>query len=144
MPTTRRSRTVPAAPEAVWRVVGDPNHLPRWWPKVQRVENVDAGGFTKVFGTSKGRPVRADFRVVDTDPPRMRRWLQLVEDTPFEKIMSEAEERADVEPAADGAVVTLETRQTLRGLSKLGSFLVKRATRRQLDEALDALERIVR
>ena len=146
MPTTRRSRTVPAAPDAVWRVVGDPNHLPRWWPKVQRVENVDDSGFTKVFGTSKGRPVRADFRVLDADPPRMRRWLQVVDDTPFERIMSEAEERADVAAAPDGsgAVVTLQTRQKLRGLSKLGSFLVKRATRRQLDEALDTLERIVR
>ena len=23
-----------------WRVAGDANHLPRWWPRVQRVENV--------------------------------------------------------------------------------------------------------
>jgi carbon monoxide dehydrogenase subunit G len=146
MPTTRRSRTVHAAPDAVWRVVGDPNHLPRWWPKVQRVENVDEGSFTKVFGTSKGRPVRADFKVLSADPPRERRWLQIVEDTPFERIMTEAVERAAVSPAPDGggAVVTLETRQKLRGLSKLGSFLVKRATRKQLDEALDELERIVR
>jgi uncharacterized protein YndB with AHSA1/START domain len=145
MPTTRRSRTVDAAPDAVWRVVGDPNHQPRWWPKVQRVESVQEDSFTKVFGTSKGRPVRADFQVVDIDPPRMRRWRQVVDDTPFERIMTEAEERATVEPSADGAsVVTLETWQKLRGLSKLGGFLVKRATRRQLDEALDGLERIVR
>jgi uncharacterized protein YndB with AHSA1/START domain len=144
MPTTRRSRTVQAAPEAVWRVVGDPNHLPRWWPKVQRVESVDAKAFTKVFGTSKGRPVRADFRIAEVEPPRRRRWVQVVQDSPFERIMSEAEESAVVEAADGGAVVTLAVRQRLRGLSKLGGFLVRRATRRQLDEALDALERLVR
>jgi carbon monoxide dehydrogenase subunit G len=145
MPTTRRSRTVPAAPEAVWRVVGDPNHLPRWWPKVQRVEAVDPGAFTKVFGTSKGRPVRADFRVAEAEAPRRRRWVQVVQDSPFERIMSEADESAAVEDGpGGGAVVTLEMRQRLRGLSKLGGFLVKRATRKQLDEALDALERILR
>jgi uncharacterized protein YndB with AHSA1/START domain len=145
MPTTRRSRTVPAAPDAVWRVVGDPNHQPRWWPRVQRVESVQEDGFTKVFGTSKGRPVRGDFKIADTDPPRTRRWVQVVEDTPFERIITEAEERATVAPAADGgSVVTLETWQKLRGLSKLGGFLVRRATGKQLDEALDALERIVR
>jgi uncharacterized protein YndB with AHSA1/START domain len=145
MPTTRRTRTLAAAPDAVWRVVADPNHLPRWWPKVQRVESVDERAFTKVYGTSKGRPVRADFRVAEVEPPRQRRWIQVLEDSPFEKIMSEAEEVAVVADAdGGGSVVTLEQRQRLRGFSKLGSFLVKRATRRQLDEALDALERVIR
>jgi carbon monoxide dehydrogenase subunit G len=143
MPQTRRSRTLQAAPDAVWRVVGDPNHLPRWWPKVQRVENVDAHAFTKVFGTSKGRPVRADFRIAEVEAPRTRRWVQVVQDSPFERIMSEAEESAVVEAAGGSTVVTLVMRQKLRGLSKLGGFLVRRATRRQLDDALDALERLV-
>jgi carbon monoxide dehydrogenase subunit G len=144
MPTTRRSRTLPAGPDAVWRVVGDPNHLPRWWPKVQRVEGVGDAGFTKVFGTSKGRPVRADFRVAEVEAPRRRRWIQVVEGSPFERILLAAEEVAVVEPGADGTRVTLETRHKLRGLSKLGGFLVRRATRKQLDEALDGLERVVR
>jgi carbon monoxide dehydrogenase subunit G len=144
MPTTRRSRTLPVGPDAVWRVVGDPNHLPRWWPKVQRVEGVDDAGFTKVFGTSKGRPVRADFRVAEAEAPRRRRWVQLVEGSPFERILLSAEEIAVLEPDADGTRVTLETRQKLRGLSKLGGFLVRRATGKQLNEALDGLERVVR
>lgn len=144
MPTTRRSRTVHAAPEAVWRVVGDPNHLPRWWPKVQRVEAVDPGAFTKVFGTSKGRPVRADFRVEEVAAPHERRWTQVVEGSPFERILLASEEVARVEPADGASRVTIEVRQRLRGLSKLGGFLVRRATRKQLDEALDGLERILR
>jgi carbon monoxide dehydrogenase subunit G len=144
MPTVRRSRTVEAPPDAVWRVVSDPRHLPRWWPKVARVEGVDGDAFTKVLRTSAGRPVRADFRIVAVEPPRTRRWVQLVEGSPFERFLAAAEEAASVEPDGDGrARVTLEVRQRLRGVSRLGGPLVRRATRRQLDEALDALERVV-
>jgi uncharacterized protein YndB with AHSA1/START domain len=143
MPTARRTRTVPAPPEAVWRVVGDPTHQPRWWPKVTRVEAVQPGAFTRVYATAKGKPVRADFHVTDVDEPRRRRWTQVLAGTPFERFMSAAEEVVVLEPTHDGTIVTLEVRQKLRGLSRFGGFLVKRATRRQLDEALDALERLV-
>ena len=140
MPTTRRRRTVHAPPDEVWRVVGDPMHQPRWWPKVTRVEGVQAGSFTRVYATSKGKPVRADFHVTEVDEPRRRRWTQVLEGTPFERFMSAAEEVVVLEPSHDGTIVKLEVRQKLRGLSRFGGFLVKRATRRQLDEALDALE----
>ncbi len=38
--------------------------MPRWWPGVGRMEGVEEDRFTQVFKTKKGRPVRADFRVV--------------------------------------------------------------------------------
>ena len=63
-----------------------------------------------------------------------------MEGSPFAKFMSAASEGARVEPSGDGCTVTLEIRQKLRGLSRFGGFLVKRATKRQLDEALDRLE----
>ena len=49
MPLTRRSRRLGARPDDVWRVVGDPQHLPRWWPRVQRVEADDGEAFTQVL-----------------------------------------------------------------------------------------------
>jgi uncharacterized protein YndB with AHSA1/START domain len=140
MPTARRTRTVQAPPEAVWRVVADPSHQPRWWPKVTRVEGVHEGTFTRVYMTEKGKAVRADFSVTEVDEPRRRRWTQVLGGTPFERFMSAAEEVVVLEPSHEGTVVTLEVRQKLRGLSRFGGFMVKRATRRQLDEALDALE----
>ena len=76
------------------------------------------------------------------DPNEMP-LVQVLEGTPFERFMSAAEEIVVVEPAGEGTSVTVEIRQKLRGLSRFGGFLVKRATRRQLDEALDALERVV-
>jgi hypothetical protein len=39
--------------------------------------------------------------------------------------------------------VTIEQRQRLRGYSATGGFMLRRATGRKLEEALDGLERIV-
>lgn len=130
-----------ADPDAVWRVVGDANHLPRWWPRMQRVENVTDREFTAVYGTSKGRPVRGDYSVADHEPPHRRRWVQRIAGSPFERFVSAFETEVGVAPADGGAsLVTLTVVQKLRGLSRLGGFLAKRAMRRQLDEALDSLE----
>ena len=43
-----------APAEDLWEVVRDPHHLPRWWPRVQRVEDVDGDAFTEVRITAKG------------------------------------------------------------------------------------------
>jgi carbon monoxide dehydrogenase subunit G len=134
---------VQADPDAVWQVVGDPSHLARWWPKVQRVENVGRDAFTTVFGTAKGRPVRADYRIAESSPPSHRRWDQVVEGSPFEKFLSAFTLAADVEARDGGAHVTLTAVQKLRGMSRFGGFLAKRGMRRQLDEALDGLEAVL-
>ena len=140
MPTTRRHRTLSAGPEDVWRVVGDPHHLPRWWPRVRRVEAVDHDRWTQVFVTTKGTPVRADYRLLESEPPRRRRWGQELEDSPFERLLGEAVTEVRLEPAGEAATrVTIELRQKLRGFARLGGFLVRRATRRLLDQALDGL-----
>jgi uncharacterized protein YndB with AHSA1/START domain len=141
VPRTARTRTLRARPDAVWEVVGDPHHFPRWWPRVERVEAVDAGRWTKVFMTRKGRPVRADFELVESRPPTLRAWRQEVENSPFERVLGDAITEVRIEPAGEGSSVTIEQRQKLRGLARLGRFLVRRATRRVLDEALDGLER---
>ncbi len=38
--------------------------------------------------------------------------------------------------------MTLSHQQKLRGYSRTGTFMLSRATRRKLDEALDGLERV--
>lgn len=135
----RRSRTVPVPLDDVWAVVGDPHHLPRWWPRVTRVERVDHRGFTEVLQTDKGKPVRADFRQLERRAPELWRFSQEVGGTPFERILSASETVVRLQPAAGGTRVTLELRQRLRGSARLGAFLVRRAARRQLDDALDRL-----
>jgi uncharacterized protein YndB with AHSA1/START domain len=142
MATARRARTIAAAPQRVWEVIEDPHHMPRWWPGVKRMEGVQDDRWTQVFTTKKGRAVRADFRLLDSDPPWRRRWEQEVAGTPFERVLSEATTEIQLEPIDEGTRVKIELRQKLRGYSRVGGFMLRRATRGKLDEALDGLERV--
>ena len=141
MPTTRRTRFVGAGPEDVWRVVADPDHLPRWWPRVRRVESVAGERWTKVLGTAKGKSVRADEHLVESEAPRRRTWTQDLEESPFERMFREVSTEIVLEPEAGGTRVTVALHQRLRGINRFGGFLVRRASGRVLDEALDGLER---
>jgi uncharacterized protein YndB with AHSA1/START domain len=143
VPGTTRSATVPAPPEEVWATVADPHHLPRWWPRIQRVEGVEPERFTEVLATDKGRSVRADFRVVESQEPVVRRWEQEIAGSPFERLLRSAETEVRLEPAgAAGTRVTLTMRQRLRGAGVLGAVMVRRATAQRLDEALAGLARL--
>src|SRR5579884_1088296 len=97
MPVARRSRVVGASPEEVWSLVQDPHHIPRWWPDVRRMEDVESDRWTQVFMTRKGRAVRADFHLLESeppgpggDPPGRRIWEQELDGTPFERVLAES------------------------------------------------------
>lgn len=155
MPTARRSRTIAAPVEDLWELIGDPHHLPRWWPRVTRVEDVEQDAFTEVMKTRKGKLVRADFDVVLRDEAaHTLTWAQRVEGTPFASVLKSAETEIQLTPAAQATEVTIELRQTMAGSSaprvglfvgfssRFGSPLVRRAATATIDEALDGLERI--
>lgn len=135
-------------------MLGDPHHLPRWWPRIDRVEAVTLTGtgeldaFTEVLMSGKGKMVRADFKRLDAVPKQRIVWAQQVEGTPFARILTSAETEirlADAHGGHDPATdVTIELRQTLHGfLARLGSHLVRRAAGSTIEEALDGLERII-
>jgi len=141
MARARRNRIVLAAPQRIWELIADPHHLPRWWPGVARVEGVEDDRWTQVHLTKKGRPVRVDFSLLASDPPYRRLWEQEIEGTPFERVLGEAVTEIVLAPSDDGTRVTIEQRQKLRGYSRTGGFLLRRATGGKLDEALDGIER---
>jgi hypothetical protein len=150
MPTSRRCKRIGATPEQVWEVISDPHHMPRWWPQVTRMEGVEADRFTQVYTSKRGRPVRMDFKLLVSeppgsggDPPGRRLWEQDIFGTPFERVLQEAITEIIVEPDGPFTLVTLALSQKLRGYSRTGGFLLSRATKSKLDEALDGLERIL-
>jgi uncharacterized protein YndB with AHSA1/START domain len=171
VPTVRRTRTIDASPEALWDVLGDPHHLPRWWPRVSRVEAVEQDAFTEVLAGPSGKIVRADFKLLEQVDRQRIVWAQEVENTPFARVLRSAETEITITgPSAEQGVgalteghgkqhaateVTIELRQELQGfsrrsgsgwfggLSRFGSPLVRRAAHSTIDEALDGLERIV-
>lgn len=140
MPRTRRSRTIPVSADEVWSVIGDPYHLPRWWPRVDRIESSDHSGFTQVMTTERGRTVRADYRLTALEEEREIAWEQEVEGTPFERVLDRAATRITIEPQGDvETTVRIEIDQRMRGMSRLGGPMVRRASRELIDEALDGL-----
>jgi uncharacterized protein YndB with AHSA1/START domain len=160
VPTARCTRTIAAPADELWLLVRDPHHLPRWWPRVTRVEDVEGDAFTEVMRTAKGRLIRADFKLVLADEhERALRWSQRVEGTPFGRLLKSAETDVRLTPL-DGTTgtptpegshqssgpateVTIELRQSLTGFfPRFGGFMVRRAAAATLEQALDGLERI--
>jgi len=144
VPTARRSRLIAAPAQELWEVIADPHHLPRWWPRVARVEDVEGNAFTEVMKTARGKVVRADFELIAADErTRTLTWQQRLGGTPFARLLSSAETLVSLEEADGATRVTIELRQTLTGfLPRLGSYMVRRAAVATIEEALDGLERI--
>jgi uncharacterized protein YndB with AHSA1/START domain len=138
-----RSRVLRAPVADVWRVLADPYALPRWWPLVRRVEGVGDAGWTTLLGKPGGRGVRADQRLEASEPERLRRWSLIVPGSPFERVLTASVVEARLEPAAEGGELRLELRQSPRGWARFGGFMLRRAARRQLDEALAGMARAV-
>jgi uncharacterized protein YndB with AHSA1/START domain len=135
-----RSRTLAAAPEAVWAVVADPRRLARWWPRTERVKSVSDDGWTTVLRSPRGRAVRADWRLDGEERPARRAWAQELDGTPFAKVLRERRVEVRLEPLDGGTHVTVELRQRARGWSRFGGALLRRAARTELEGALDGLE----
>jgi uncharacterized protein YndB with AHSA1/START domain len=141
-----RRRRIAAPTDALWDIVSDPYHLPRWWPRTQRVENVTGGApgdrsWTQVLETKDGRGIRADYRSVDAESGELFAYEQTVEGTPFERFLRSARTEIRLEVQNGKTKVTLALEQRLRGLSRLGSPMMRRAIGRTLSEALAGLER---
>ena len=143
MAHARRERTIAAAPQRVWEVVADPHHFPRWWPGVARMESVGPDAWTQVFMTKRGRPVRLDFRLLRSEPPWHRAWAQEIPGTPFARVLAESVTEVMLEPVEGGTHVVIEQRQRLKGYSRTGGVLLRRATAQKLTEALEGLERVL-
>jgi uncharacterized protein YndB with AHSA1/START domain len=147
VPRISRRRRIDATPDAVWSLVSDPYNLPRWWPRTIRVENVEqkAAGkrsqWTKVLETAEGRGVRADYRCLSSADRERYVWEQQLESTPFERILRSSVLEIGLAPTDGVTEVELTSRQALKGMSRFGSPMMRRATKQTLEEALDGIER---
>jgi hypothetical protein len=62
------------------------------------MEGVDRDRFTQVFTTKKGRSVRLDFRVLQSEPPHRRMWEQELPGGPLERVLAEDVTRLSSSP----------------------------------------------
>jgi uncharacterized protein YndB with AHSA1/START domain len=147
MARVSRRRTIAAPVQEVWDLVSDPYNLPRWWPRTTRVENVEAKGdgrpaeWTKVLETAEGRGVRADYRCLSSAERERYAWEQQIPGTPFERHLRDSRVEIEMRGDGDATDVSLTAQQTLRGMSRLGSPMMRRGQGAILEEALDGIER---
>jgi uncharacterized protein YndB with AHSA1/START domain len=147
VPRVTRRRTISASPEQVWALVSDPYSLPRWWPRTTRVESVEVkpGGrrsqWTKVLQTAEGRGVRADYRCLSSAKGERYVWEQQLAGTPFERHLRSSKVEVALRSEASSTQVSLTSEQKLRGMSRLGSPMMRGGQGKILDEALDGIER---
>jgi uncharacterized protein YndB with AHSA1/START domain len=147
VPRVTRKRTIGAPIGDVWKLVSDPYSLPRWWPRTGRVENVEqksAGRrsqWTKVLETAEGRGVRADFRCLSSAENERYVWEQQLEGTPFAKHLRSSVVEIGLRARDDGTQVSIASVQTLKGMSRMGSPMMRRGQGMIIDEALDGIER---
>ena len=145
MPVVTEHSGYDAPLERVWDVVSDPYSLPRWWPRVQRVEEVSDEGWTMVLVSDRGKPIRADYTLADARAMERLEWQQELEETPFERMLSVSRLEIELErdEASGSTAVRLRSTERLRGLARLGSLMVRRATRKRLKQALERLGELV-
>jgi len=144
VPRVTRRRTIAAPGPQVWELVSDPYNLPRWWPRTQRVEGVEGNGAgaegTQVLGTAEGRGVRADFRCVEAVTGERFAWEQQIPGTPFARHLRRYAVEVLLAGGGGETKVTLSSAQALRGMSRLGSPMMRRGQATVLEEALDGIE----
>jgi uncharacterized protein YndB with AHSA1/START domain len=147
VPRVSRRRTIEAPPREVWELVSDPYNLPRWWPRASRVENVDRkpegkrSQWTLVLETAQGRSVRADYRCLSSARGERYVWEQQLDGTPFEKHLRSSSVAVGLRGEDGTTEVTIAAEQRLRGLSRLGSPLMRGGQGKVLEQALDGIER---
>ena len=133
--------------DEVWDLVSDPYSLPRWWPRVARVESVDRkpegrrSQWTKVLETAEGRGVRADYRCLSSAEGERYVWEQQLAGTPFERHLRRSLIEIGLRDDGGQTAVSLSSEQKLRGLSRLGSPMMRGGQGKILNEALDGIER---
>ena len=140
----RRERVVSGAPTEIWRIVSDPSRLPAWWPGVSRVEEASREAWTTVLISPKGKSVRADYSLVEAREPDWLRWQQELEESPFERLLSESITELELEPEPGGGTrVRLTLNQRARGWARFSPFQLRTAAARQAEGALEGLAELL-
>ena len=139
----RRERRLGAAPADVWRLVSDPARLPLWWPGVTRVEEASPQAWTNVLSSPKGKLVRADYSLVEAEEERRLLWRQELAESPFERILAESNTEIQLAPDDGGTRVAVALTHRPRGWARLSPFQLRAAATRQVEEALEGLERVL-
>ncbi len=75
-------------------------------PAWTRVEEASRDAWTAVLTSGKGKWLRADYTLLESEHPRLLRWRHEVEESPFERILASSVTELELEPVEEGTRVT--------------------------------------
>jgi uncharacterized protein YndB with AHSA1/START domain len=142
LPRVSRKVELPVGIGSVWEFVSNPGNLPRWWPRVVRVEGVVGRSgtatlsWTSLLEADSGRRVRLDFEATNCDPPVQFSWCQELTGTQFEKHLRRQEYSIRLEGSQDRTVLELVAETDLKGSAKLATLNLRKSQGQVLDRAL--------
>lgn len=84
--------------------------------------------------------MRADFHRLSSATNERYAWGQEVEGTPFARHLKRSEVEIVLAAAGEQTAIEIRSTQTMRGLSRLGGLMLKRAQGQVLEEALSGIE----
>ena len=85
--------------------------------------------------------MRADYRCLSSAEGERYVWEQQLEGTPVRAPPAQLRIEIGLRDDGEGTEVAIASEQSLRGLSRLGSPMMRRGQGEILDEALDGIER---
>ncbi|MGE4427354.1 MAG: SRPBCC domain-containing protein [Solirubrobacteraceae bacterium] len=134
---------IDASVDDVWHLISDGRRIVAWWPKAERAEDVQGGRFTLVLRSSRGVPVRMDWRITEARRGRLLRLEQDIDGTPFARALGHSRIEISLEGTDDGRCrASLRVERSLRQRGVGVGLLGRRASRRHARELLDRLERV--
>jgi hypothetical protein len=97
--------------------------------------------WTKVLETAEGRGVRADYRCVSSADRERYVWEQQLAGSPFERHLRRSVIEIGLREDGVKTAISITSDQRLRGMSRLGSPMMRGGQGKILNQALDGLER---
>ncbi len=99
-------------------------------------------GAQLVVRSSRGVPVRMDWRVAGSRRERLQRWEQDLAGTPFARVLKASAVEIRLEPADEGCRITVAVERELENRGLIAGWFGRRASRRHAGDALARLSRL--
>ncbi len=147
----RRSRSLRGRPPRAWRLLADPDNLPRWWPETdaRRVASRARPGARPqplhpgLGDRARARPVRADYRCTAATRASGSSGSSRSRAPRSRSSCARAvlEVRVGEDEGEERSRVTIEARRRCAASRVSAAPMMRRATKRTLEAALDGIER---
>jgi hypothetical protein len=111
---------------------------------VTRVEEATPDAWTTVLVAPTGKSVRADYSLVEADEQERLLWRHEVEESPFERLLSDSTTEIALEAeGSGGTLVRVTLHQRPRGWARFSPFQLRAAASRQAEAALEGLAELL-